>query len=67
MQAAGRLNVGELGAFAEAGKLDESSIALAMMWGLTVGLVERALVAETCDRILVLCSLLVFRGRQGVR
>jgi uncharacterized protein (DUF2336 family) len=54
LHAAAALNQGELVAFAVAGKFDECCIALALMCDLTVDFVERVLVGQKCDQILVL-------------
>jgi uncharacterized protein (DUF2336 family) len=56
LYSAGRLGHVELDAFATASKFDETSIALSMMCDLPIGLVERALVRERPDQILVIAK-----------
>jgi uncharacterized protein (DUF2336 family) len=56
LYSAGRLGCAELDAFAIAGKFDETSVVLSMMCDLPIELVERALVREKPDQILVLAK-----------
>jgi uncharacterized protein (DUF2336 family) len=50
----GKLSEPELLAFARTGKFDETSVALSLMCGLPIGVVERAMAHEKCDQLLVL-------------
>jgi uncharacterized protein (DUF2336 family) len=54
LHSVGKLSSVELETFATAGKFDETSIALSLMCSLPIELVERALVREKPDQILVL-------------
>jgi uncharacterized protein (DUF2336 family) len=53
---AGALTAAQLETFAQDGKFDETTIALSMMCDLSVGLVERAMVQERSEQILVLAK-----------
>jgi len=50
----GQLSETRLAAFAQAGQFNETSIALSIMSDLPVGLIERALVQEKSDQVLIL-------------
>jgi uncharacterized protein (DUF2336 family) len=52
----GKLTTGQLETFAREGKFDETTIALALMCDLSVGLVERAMVEDRSEQILVLAK-----------
>jgi uncharacterized protein (DUF2336 family) len=53
---AGALTAAELESFARDGKFDETTIALSMMCDLSIGLVERAMIEERAEQILVLAK-----------
>jgi hypothetical protein len=67
MYDADELDQRQLEAFAIAGKFDESSIALALICDLPIGVVERALVEQKCDQILLLGKPPACRGTRPVR
>jgi uncharacterized protein (DUF2336 family) len=52
----GELSEGSLSSFARTGRFDEATVALSIMCDLPVGLIERALVQEQPDTILVLAK-----------
>jgi uncharacterized protein (DUF2336 family) len=52
----GQLAEPEVLAFARAGQFDETSVALSLMCDLPIGVVERAMAHEKCDRLLVLAK-----------
>jgi uncharacterized protein (DUF2336 family) len=54
LQAAGNLGETQLEAFARAGKFDETAIALSIMSDLPIGVIERAIVNDRPEQILVL-------------
>jgi uncharacterized protein (DUF2336 family) len=54
LHSAGKLGENELRAMAEAGNFDETSIALSMMCELPIGLIERAIVQDWSEQLLVL-------------
>jgi uncharacterized protein (DUF2336 family) len=56
LQDAGKLDEGELQAMAKAGKFDETTIALAAMCDLPIGVIERAVVQDWSEQILVLAK-----------
>jgi uncharacterized protein (DUF2336 family) len=53
---AGALTATELESFARGGKFDETTIALSMMCDLSIGLVERAMIEDRSEQILVLAK-----------
>jgi uncharacterized protein (DUF2336 family) len=53
---AGELDEAHLAAFAAAGRFDESTIALSMMAGLSLGMIERAIANHRTEQILVLAK-----------
>jgi uncharacterized protein (DUF2336 family) len=52
----GKLTKGQLEAFAKEGKFDETIIALSLMCDLSIGLVERAMVEDRSEQMLVLAK-----------
>ena len=54
LQAAGHLDEGQLAAFARAGSFDAAAIALSLLTGLPIGLVERAIVNDRPEQVFVL-------------
>ena len=52
----GKLNETQLAAFAQAGKFDETAVALSIMCDLPIGLVERAFVQNWSEQLLVLAK-----------
>ncbi len=52
----GGLSVASLADFARTGKFDETTIALALLSNLPIGLIERAFTQEACEQILVLAK-----------
>jgi uncharacterized protein (DUF2336 family) len=54
LQAAGRLDEGQLAAFARAGHFDAAAVALSLMTELPIGLVERAIVNDRPEQVFVL-------------
>jgi uncharacterized protein (DUF2336 family) len=53
---AGILSEAEVFAFARDGKFDQTSVALSLLCDLPIGLVERAMVHDKCDQLLVLAK-----------
>jgi uncharacterized protein (DUF2336 family) len=53
---AGELDEPHLAAFAAAGRFDESTIALSLMAGLSIGMIERAIANQRTEQILVLAK-----------
>ncbi len=53
MQAAGRLTEGNIVAFARAGKFEETAAALAIMCGVPIDVVERAMVQDSAETVLI--------------
>jgi uncharacterized protein (DUF2336 family) len=53
---AGELDEAHLAAFAAAGRFDESTIALSLMAGLSIGMIERAIANQRTEQILVLAK-----------
>jgi len=56
MQAAGKLAEADVEAFARAGKFEETAVALALLCSLPVGVVERALIQEGSETILIIAK-----------
>jgi len=56
MQAAGRLTESDVERFARAGKFEETAVALAILCGLPVDTIERALVQEGAEAILIIAK-----------
>ena len=56
LQKAGRLSEAQLLDFARAGKFDETVVALSLMCEMPVGVVERAIVNDDADQLLVLAK-----------
>jgi uncharacterized protein (DUF2336 family) len=56
LQDAGKLDESELQAMATAGRFDETTIALAVMCDLPIGVIERAIVHDSSEQILVLAK-----------
>jgi uncharacterized protein (DUF2336 family) len=52
----GKLSEADVLAFARAGKMDETSVALGLLCDLPIGVVERAMAHDKCDRLLVLAK-----------
>jgi len=53
---AGKLSDAQVFAFARAGKFDETAVALSLLGDLPIGSVERAMVHDKCDQLLVLAK-----------
>jgi uncharacterized protein (DUF2336 family) len=53
---AGELDEAHLAAFAAAGRFDESTIALSLMAGLSIGMIERAIANQRTEQVLVLAK-----------
>jgi uncharacterized protein (DUF2336 family) len=53
---AGELDEAHLAAFATAGRFDEATIALSLMAGLSIGMIERAIANQRTEQILVLAK-----------
>ncbi len=60
LQAAGRLDEGQLAAFARAGDFDAAAIALSLMTDLPIGLIERAIVNHRPEQVFVLTKAIGF-------
>jgi uncharacterized protein (DUF2336 family) len=56
LHAAGKLDARELEVFAKAGKFDETAIALSIMCDLSIGLIERSMVQDRSEQIVVLAK-----------
>jgi uncharacterized protein (DUF2336 family) len=55
---AGELDEARLAAFAAAGRFDESTVALSLLAGLSIGMIERAIANQRTEQILVLAKAL---------
>jgi uncharacterized protein (DUF2336 family) len=56
LHASGRLTVDQLETFARAGKFEETTIALSLMCVLSIGLIERSMVRDQWEQIVVLAK-----------
>jgi uncharacterized protein (DUF2336 family) len=56
LQREGKLDEGQLAAFAGAGRFDEATIALSLMADLPIGMIERAIANQRTEQILVLAK-----------
>ncbi len=56
MQAAGRLTEGNIVAFARTGKFEETAAALAIMCGVPIDVVERAMVQDSAETVLIVAK-----------